>query len=302
MSLQVAITTDEDAQVAFHVHYSAPKPTKLATSLVQLTAQHEDLLRDYGQAQLYTSETREQLTDLTQRHSLLLEDRQTVELREEGKVLALRKIELQSLWSQQSQQSERLEQAVRDQEFRRKNADQLVGLAESETKERIEAGVKEEKELSEWKKRAAESQAELKRTQQDLAHETLLTAKRDEQLQLLLTQLQKRELEQEQLRRDLRRREEEQQRLQLRLAELQARAPSHPSSALEEARGLAAAKQGEVAKVCTTQAKEMFRGYHQQLLQKQAQVQLMRKQADTVRLPPLKSAGSDARRSIGDLM
>ena len=302
MSLQVAISTDEDAQVTFQVHYSISEFETLAASLVQLTTQHEDLLRDYGQTQLSTSETREKLADLTQKHSLLLEDRRVVELEEEGKALALRKIELQSLLSQRSQQSERLEQVVRDQDFRRKNADQLVGLAESESKERIETGVKEEKELSEWKKRATESQAELKRAQQDLAHETVLTAKRDEQLQLLLTQLQKREMEQEQLRRDLRRKEEEQQRLQQRLADLQARAPSHPSTALEEARGVAAAKQGEVAKVSTTQAKEMFRGYHQQLLQKQAQVQLMRKQADTVRLPPLKSAGSDARRSIGDLM
>lgn len=301
MNLQVAISTDEDAKVTFRVHYDS-EPDPLTVSLSELQAQHEDLLRDYGQTQVQTSETREKLADLTERHSFLLNDTRASELEAEAKTLAQRKLDLETLLAHRVQQSERLEQAWRDQEFRRKNADQLVGLAESEAKERIEAGVKEERELLEWKKRAAESQAELKRAQQDLAHEVQLTAKRDEQLQLLLTQLQKREQEQEQLKRDMRRKEEEQQRLQQRLAELQARAPSHPSTALEEARGLAAAKQGEVAKVSIMQAKEMFKGYHQQLRQKQVQVQLMRKQADTVRLPPLKSAGSDARRSIGDLM
>lgn len=294
----MAINTDEDARVTFQVTYPA-EPKQLDALLAQLQIEHESLLRDYGETQVQTSEIREQLTDFIERQADLLADTQVADLEKEGLALAQRKQELALLAPQKTTQIEQLEQALRDQEFRRKNADQLVGLAERETKERIEAAVKEEREVAEWKKRIIETQAELKRAKQDLEHETQLTVKRDEQLQLLLTQLQKREAEQEQLRRDLRRKEDEHQRLQQRLTELQEQTLSLPTSALEEARGIAEARQGEVAKVRLTQIKEVVRGYHQQLRQKQTQLQHLRKQTDSVRLPPLNSAGSGARKSIG---
>ena len=190
------------------------------------------------------------------------------------------------------EQVKKLTAMIRERDSRKKNAEKMLDQVEKRNKELIEDHVKKELEIEELKRKCAEHLADLQRFKEDLQHQDDLRKKREDQVQALLSQLKRKETENIRLAKELKRRDEETKELNASIQSLAAKVEKETKlkmqRELEQVRGLAAAKEGEMRVV-----KEMIKSYHHQLKQKEVEVVRFRKKAEVRkpggRLPPLES-------------
>lgn len=178
----------------------------------------------------------------------------------------------------------KLNDGITRRDNRKKNAEKLLEAVEKRNKELIEELVRREKDIAEGKKKVAEAGSDLQRARDEVGTQVELCRKRDEQIQALIAQLKRRDTDLARTAKELQRKAIENQELQTRLSSsvqtTEGEIRGRLLRELEQAKGLAAAKDGEVRLV-----KEMVKSYHAQLRQKDVEMQQIRMKA--VKLPPI---------------